>query len=229
MTIDPKLKEQVLQIIRQNPEVIAEALEAYEQQQQQAQQQKYLAFLEILNREAETFIGNSPTTGANNPEVFLIEFSDFQCPSCARAHDKVKEFIARNQDRVQLVYKHFPLSQIHPEAEKAAQAAWAAGQQGRFWEYHDGLFSQQDRLSDHFYEQLAQDLGLDLEQFDYNRMRASSAIEGDREMGNQLGLSTTPFFVMFAPGKPQGKGERFSGVIELEEMENMLYNVSNKT
>ncbi|WP_318729670.1 DsbA family protein [Roseofilum sp. Guam] len=221
-----KLEQQVLEIIRNHPEVIIESVQTYQQQQQQSLQQNRLAFLDTLNREPETIIGNSPTTGAENPQVFFIEFSDFQCPFCARAHDTVAEFMDKHDQQVQLIYKHFPLTELHPQAEKAAQAAWAAHQQGKFWAYHDTLFAQQDRLSDRFYEQLAQDLELDLEQFQHDLAIAPSAIEQDRQLGDRLGLSGTPFFVMFAPGEPQGKGESFSGAIELEEMEAILQNVS---
>lgn len=215
----------MLEIIRNHPEVIIESVQTYQQQQQQSRQQNRLAFLDTLNREPETIIGNSPTTGAENPQVFLIEFSDFECPFCARAHDTVAQFIDKHP-QVQLVYKHFPLSPIHPQAEQAAYAAWAAGQQGKFWPYHDALFAQQDDLNDGFYQQLAQDLELDLEQFQQDVAIAPSAIEKDLQLANQLGLSGTPFFVMFAPGEPQGKGESFSGAIELEEMEEILQKVS---
>ncbi|MDJ1169797.1 thioredoxin domain-containing protein [Roseofilum sp. BLCC_M154] len=220
-----KLEQQVLEIIRNHPEVIIESVQTYQQQQQQSRQQNRLAFLDTLNREPETIIGNSPTTGAENPQVFLIEFSDFECPFCASAHDTVAQFIDKHP-QVQLVYKHFPLSPIHPQAEQAAYAAWAAGQQGKFWPYHDALFAEQDRLSESFYEQLAQDLELDLEQFQQDVAIAPSAIEKDLQLANQLGLSGTPFFVMFAPGEPQGKGESFSGAIELVEMEDILQKVS---
>lgn len=221
-----KLEQQVLEIIRNHPEVILESVQTYQQQQQQSLQQKRLGFLDTLNREPETAIGNSPTMGAENPQVFLIEFSDFQCPFCARAHDTVAQFMDKHQKQVQLVYKHFPLTEIHPQAEQAAYAAWAAQQQGQFWAYHDALFAEQDRLNDGFYRQLAQDLELDLAQFQQDLAIAPSAIEADRELATQLGLSGTPFFVMFAPGEPQGKGESFSGAIELAEMEEILQNVS---
>lgn len=221
-----KLEQQVLEIIRNHPEVILESVQTYQQQQQQSLQQNRLAFLDTLNREPETLIGNSPTMGAENPQVFLIEFSDFQCPFCARAHDTVAQFMDKHQKQVQLVYKHFPLTALHPQAAKAAYAAWAAGQQGKFWPYHDALFAQQDRLDDGLYEQLAQDLELDLAQFQQDLAIAPSAIAGDGELATQLGLSGTPFFVLFAPGEPQGKGESFSGAIELTEMEEILQKVS---
>ena len=93
-------------------------------------------------------IGDSPSTGSASQQIVLLEFSDFQCPFCARAHDTVKQFMAKNQDKVTLAYKHFPLTSIHPQAMPAAKAAWAAQQQGKFWEYYSALFEGQKQLGD---------------------------------------------------------------------------------
>ena len=223
-SISTELEQQVLEIIRKHPEVIAEVLQTYEQQQEQAKQQNYLAFLDTLKNDPNSIIGNSPSAGESDPEVWLIEFSDFQSASCADSHDAIGAFMDRYGDRVQLVYKHFPLTQQYPEAENAAKAAWAADQQGRFWPYHDGLFNQQNELGDRLYWALAEDLGLDLEQFDRDRNMASvsSAIARDTELGNQLGLTGTPFFIMLA----RGKCETFSGAIAPEKLEEMLEKVS---
>ncbi|WP_227498531.1 thioredoxin domain-containing protein [Synechococcus sp. PCC 7336] len=143
-------------------------------------------------------IGDSPRIGAEGAEVFLIEFSDFQCPFCARAYPTVKEFMATHGDSVQLVYKHLPIVQIHPQALPAARASWAAEQQGKFWEYHDRLFENQAELGEPLYVQTAEDLGLDMEQFDRDRNSRESrqAIERDLEIANALGIRSTPTFVM---------------------------------
>ncbi|MDJ1182591.1 DsbA family protein [Roseofilum casamattae] len=225
-TISAELEQQVLEIIRKHPEVIAEVLQTYEQQQQQARQQKFLAFLDTFNDNPESIIGTSPSTGASDPKVWLIEFSDFQSPSGRDSYDTIREFMESHQDEVQLVYKYFPFTQQHPEAENAAKAAWAAHQQGEFWPYRDGLFSQQDRLGDRFYQELAEALDLDLDRFNYDQRSASSDIEQDRELGDRLGMTGTPFVVMFAPGQPQGKGEIFDGAIVPEKIEEMFQNVS---
>ena len=118
-----------------------------------------------------------------------IEFGDFQCPFCAEAEPTVKQFIAQHADQVTLVYKHFPLSQIHPQATSAAQAAWAAQQQGRFWEYHDALFDQQKQLGEDLYLAIAEELDLDLEQFnrDRNSSEAKAAIDQDLELAQKIG------------------------------------------
>ena len=148
--ISPRMEEQVLEIIRQHPEVLIESVQAYQVQQQQQQQQKVQQarqiFLQDLKTNPQTVIGDSPTTGAADSKIVIVEFSDYQCPYCAKAHETLKQLIAKYPDRFKLVYKHFPLFNIHTEAVPAARAAWAAMQQGHFWEYQDALFSQQDKL-----------------------------------------------------------------------------------
>lgn len=212
--IRPELEEQVLQIIREHPEVLVESVQAYQQQQQQQLQQVQQAFVQTLKTDPKVVIRESPTTGATEPKVLLVEFSDFQCPYCAKAHETVKQFMAKHGDEVTLVYKHFPLAPIHPEAMPAAKAAWAATQQGKFWEYHDALFTQQDQLGEALYVATAKALNLDLEKFDRDRKIADAAIEEDIRLAETLGLSGTPFFVM--------NGESFSGAVQLSDIENIL-------
>jgi len=127
-----------------------------------------------------------------------MEFSDFQCPFCAKALETVQQFMAKSQDRVTLVYKHFPLTNIHPNAEPAALAAWAAQQQKKFWEFHDGLFENQKNLGEELYISLATKLNLNLEKFNSDRQSeaAKKAIKKDVELGMAIGVPGTPFFVM---------------------------------
>ncbi len=88
--------------------------------------------------------GSSSARGKSDAPVTIVEFSDFQCPFCSRAHPTVKKVLADYGDKVQLVYKHFPLVSIHPRAQKAAEAAECAKDQGKFWEFHDQLFDNQN-------------------------------------------------------------------------------------
>ena len=195
---NPSLEEQVLQIIREHPEVLIESVQVYQQRKQEELEQTQQAFLQQIKTDPVSVIGNSPTTGAAANKIVLLEFSDFQCPFCAQAETTVKEFIAQNQDQVTLVYKHFPLSQIHPQAESSAQAAWAAQKQGKFWEYHDALFAQQSELGEDLYMTIAEDLNLDLEQFnrDRNSPEAKAAINEDLELAQKIGVGGTPFFAL---------------------------------
>ncbi|NEQ97799.1 MAG: thioredoxin domain-containing protein [Cyanothece sp. SIO2G6] len=217
--LSKELEQQVLEIIRQHPEVILESVENYRQAQERQQRQQQAEFLQAIKNNPQPFIRSSPTRGAIDPKLLIIEFSDFQCPYCARVHDTLDHFMALHGDAVTLVYKHFPLYQIHPQAMAAARAAWAANRQGKFWPYHDALFAQQDQLSEDLYIQLAADLDLDLEQF--NRSRESemaiASINQDMQLAEELGIAGTPFFVI--------NGEAVSGAIQESFLEEKLDSV----
>jgi protein-disulfide isomerase len=142
-------------------------------------------------------IKHSPMLGRPISERYIVEFSDFQCPYCQAAHNTLKQLHQQNPD-VTIVYKHFPLVQIHDQAMPAAQAAWAASQQGKFWEYHDRLFEQQDNLSNATFEAIAQDLNLNLAQFNRDRISpaAIAAIREDLKIADRLDIQGTPLFVV---------------------------------
>lgn len=217
--VTPELEKQVLQVIREHPEVILESVQAYQQNQESQLEQARQSFLTQMKTNPKAVIGSSPATGATAQDVVLVEFSDFQCPFCARAHQTIKQFMNANKDKVTLVYKHFPLSQIHPQALPSAVASWAAQQQGKFWEYQDALFTQQNQLGEELYGAIAQKLNLNIEQFnrDRNSQQAQAAIQKDIQLAEGLGLSGTPFFIL--------NGETFSGAVELSKMEEVLATV----
>ncbi len=178
----------------------------------------------IGSMDRQTLIGNSPTKGNANAEVVLFKFSDFQCPYCAVAAGHMKQFVGNHEADILYVYKHFPLTQIHPEAVSSAQAAWAADQQGQFWLYHDGLYVNQNRLGDELYVELAEAMNLDMEQFNRDRASdaAAAAVQADLELAQQLQLQGTPSFVMndlLIPGgaPPQLFEEIFNQINELLE------------
>ncbi|MFQ4135233.1 DsbA family protein [Nodosilinea sp. PGN35] len=152
----------------------------------------------ITSTDRASLIGSSPTKGNPNAPIVLFKFSDFQCPYCTVAAGYMKEFVGNHEGEMLYVYKHFPLTQIHPEAMPAAKAAWAAQQQGQFWLYHDGLFVNQNRLGEDLYIELAEAMGLDMEQFNRDRAsaEATAAIEQDLALAERLQLQGTPSFVM---------------------------------
>ena len=213
--LSPRLEDQVLQIIRDHPEVVLESVQAYQKQQYEQQQQAQQAFLQEMKANPRPMIGESPTVGALEQTVVLLEFSDFQCPYCAKAEQSLKQFLANHQHQVTLVYKHLPLTSIHSQAMPAAAAAWAAGQQDKFWQYHDALFAQQDKLGEKLYVATAKAMNLDLEQFNRDRggEAAITAIQQDMVLAARLGIHSTPSFMM--------NGEAFSGSA-LPEIENVL-------
>lgn len=218
-TTDPQLEAKVLQIIRNHPEVILESVKTYQQKQQEQQQQSQKSMLQGMKANPQSVIGNSPTTGSKTQKVVLVEFSDFQCPYCAKAHETLKEFMSTRQNKVTLVYKFLPLTQIHQEAMNSAKAAWAAGQQGKFWEFHDAMFTQQDKLGEPLYVATAKALNLDIQKFDQDRKSeaASAEIQKDVEMAEKFGVAGTPFLVM--------NGEPLAGAVQVPELEALLAKV----
>ncbi len=212
--IDPQLEQQVLQIIREHPEVIIESVQTYQQQQQQKIKQVRQAFLQDLKTNPQIVIGESPATGSTQSKTLLIEFSDFQCPYCAEAHKTLKQLLAKYPEKLRLVYKNFPLTTIHTEALPAATAAWAAHQQGKFWEYHDALFTNQKQLSEALYLDIAKKLNLDLGKFKRDLTLATPAINKDIQLAEKLAISGTPLFIINSP--------TFSGVVQLENIKSIL-------
>jgi protein-disulfide isomerase len=212
--IDPNFEQQVLQVIRKNPQAIVDSVQAYQREQQQEQRKVQQSFLQDLKQNPKSIIGQSPTKGTG--KTVLIEFSDFQCPFCQGAAGTVKQFVGKYSDRVTLVYKHLPLTSIHEQALPAAKASWAAQQQGKFWQYHDALFERQQQLDEAVYPEIAKTLGLDIAKFNRDRasQAAQTAIEKDLQLADQLGISGTPFFAM--------NGQAFSGAVDLATLEKNL-------
>ena len=210
------VEQQVLQVIRKHPEVILESIRDFQKQQQKKEKQEKLSLLQSIKNNRKQFIRDSPTLGRKNSKEILIEFADFQCPYCADVHSTLKQFVANHEDDVMLVYKHYPLVQIHAESMTAATAAWAAHQQGKFWQFHDFLFVHQNQLGESLYLQAAKDLELDLTRFEQDRKSqdAHTAVQKDVELAEKLGISGTPFFVM--------KEETFSGAVQESFLENKL-------
>ena len=100
------------------------------------------------------------TQGPENAEVTLVEYGDYECPYCGEAYPIVKEVQRQFGKRLRFVFRNFPLSQMHPHAEAAAEVAEFAGAQGKFWEMHDQLYENQARFGDALYLSLGEELGL---------------------------------------------------------------------
>jgi protein-disulfide isomerase len=139
-----------------------------------------------------------------NPEaaVVLVEYSDFQCPACAAFQPFVDEIVTEYGDRLRFEYKHFPLP-IHPSAIPAGVAAEAAGQQGKFFEYHDALFLNQSTWSasvapQALFVQYAEALDLDMDLFrkHINSTILRDQVRGGMAEGRELGITGTPTFFL---------------------------------
>ena len=134
--------------------------------------------------------------GPASAPVTIIEYGDFECPSCGQAHAAVKIILERFADRVRLVFRHYPQISIHPHAEMAAEAAEAAGAQGRFWPFHDVLFEHQEHLKERHLRQYGERLGLDLERYDYemNDHVYLQRVQEHVRSGELLGIRAMPTF-----------------------------------
>jgi protein-disulfide isomerase len=150
--------------------------------------------------------------GPETAAVTLVEYGDYECPYCGQAHPIVKELLRRLRDQLRFAYRHFPLTQVHPHAEQAAQAAEAAGRQGKFWEMHDTLFENQDALDDVDLVRYAMALGLDRSKFiqDMNDPAVIERIREDVYSGIQSGVNGTPTFFI--------NGVRHDGSYDLDTL-----------
>jgi protein-disulfide isomerase len=140
-------------------------------------------------------IDGAPTKGPETAPVTIVEFSEFQCPFCLKVSPIVKKIEEVYKGQVRTVWKHLPLS-IHQNAMDAALAAEAARNQGKFWEYHDKLFANQDRLEVESLKQYAHELQLDLARFEKDRLNLDNRkkVEADMAEARALGVSATPSF-----------------------------------
>jgi protein-disulfide isomerase len=155
----------------------------------------------------QTSTAPPPTPGADTPTaqdkragtIKLEEFGDYQCPPCGNLHPVLKTIKEEFGDRIQFVFHHFPLMQIHPHAFSASQAAVAAGFQGRFWEMHDLIYKNQSAWSSApnaqpFFLDYARQLGIDVSRFmnDAANPRTYAIINSDIKRGQSLGVNSTP-------------------------------------
>jgi protein-disulfide isomerase len=150
--------------------------------------------------------------------VELLEYGDFQCPYCRDAFPSVERVRARLDGRIRFAFRHFPITGRHPRAHKAAEAAEAAGAQGRFWEMHDALFTAaRDALEDDDLLRYARDIGVpDVDRF-AGELRSgayAALVEEDRERALAEGVTGTPSFFV--------AGERHRGFYDVEALVDAL-------
>jgi protein-disulfide isomerase len=146
-------------------------------------------------------LGDKAIMGNPEATVAIIEFSDYQCPYCKRFQRQTFPRIKKNYidtGKVRYVFRDFPLQQIHSEASSAAVAANCSGQQGKFWEMHGALFNAQGRLGLNLYKAKAEELGLNLEDFESCLADPVQAEKVNEELlyGQSLGIRGTPHFLL---------------------------------
>ena len=139
---------------------------------------------------------NAYAIGPADAPITIVEFSDYQCPFCRRWHDEVYEpLLAAYPGQIRLVYRHLPLTSIHPDAMSAAEAAMCAGEQDAYWPYHERLFGSES-LGNSTYLQYAQELGLNMTTFEacLTEHKYQQAIQTDSDFALNLGIRSTPTF-----------------------------------
>jgi protein-disulfide isomerase len=149
--------------------------------------------------------------------VRIVEFSDFQCPFCARAHPVLEAVQRRHPDRVAILYRHFPLDRIHPFARKAALASECAAAQGRFAEYSNALFAQQDSIGSKSWARFATEAGVrDSAAFDrcFTDAKALANVDRDARIGAETKVEVTPTLVINGTLRP--------GALTEDELEQLV-------
>lgn len=164
--------------------------------------------------------GDSPSKGPPDAPITIVEFSDYQCPFCARVNPTLERLMREYAGKIRIVFRDFPLPS-HPEAPKAAEAARCAGEQGQYWAMHDRLFANQQALQVDALKAHAAALGLDRARFDacLDSGRHAAAVQADLEAGRRLGVNSTP--TLYVNGRPVAGAqpyEYFKAIID-EELE----------
>lgn len=150
--------------------------------------------------------------GAQDAPVTLVEYGDYECPYCGAAYPLLRELQDQAGDRLRFVFRNFPLTESHPFAEIAAEAAEAAGAQGSFWEMHNTLYENQEALDQRDLHHYAADLGLDLARFDrdLSEHHFAGRVREDFNSGLRSGVNGTPTFFI--------NGQRFDEPATLENL-----------
>lgn len=146
--------------------------------------------------------------GPEDAPVTLVEYGDYQCPYCADMHGMIKSIAKAMGNQLRFVFRHMPLMEMHPYAQHAAEAAEAAGAQGKFWEMHDAIYQQQSELGSDLLHQLAVKLKLNIEQFesDLDARRYRPRVKRDFMGGMRSGVASTPAFFI--------NGKRYEGALD---------------
>jgi protein-disulfide isomerase len=165
-------------------------------------------------------IGNAPFAGGKDAKVTIVEFSDFQCPFCAKGADILKEIKKRYGDKVKVAFKNFPLP-FHNHAEQAAVAGLCANEQGsdKFWKMHDEMFVNQDALDAEGLKKTAKKIGLKADSFEkcLSENKHLAQVKADMEEGRKVKVKSTPTF--FVNGKLINGAQPFEVFSELIDEE----------
>jgi len=159
---------------------------------------------------------SGPARGKASAPVTIVEFADFQCPYCGQEESQLRAVLAAHPDDVRLVFRHLPISQVHPHAMAAALAAVCADRAGKFWEMHDAMFDDQAALSPDALKDLARRIGLDVERYSgcLGDAATATAVKDDMTAADAIGIDSTPY--LFVNGRP------IDGTVSREKLELLI-------
>jgi protein-disulfide isomerase len=162
-------------------------------------------------------VAKAPFAGKENAKVTLVEYSDFQCPFCAKGAETVKQLKDKYKDKIKVVFKNFPLP-FHNQAKQASMAAMCANEQSTdlFWKMHDKLFADQSKLDSVSLKATAKTLGADEKKFNecYDSNKYLEYVENDIKQGTDLGIKSTPTFFV--------NGQLIAGALPIEEFSKII-------
>ena len=168
---------------------------------------------------ADLAVSGAPFKGAERAAVTIVKFEDYQCPYCKTVQPTIAELLKKYDGKLRLVHKDLPLDEIHPQARQAAEAARCAGDQGKFWEYHDKLYANSPKAGVEELKSYAKDVGLNVASFEqcFTSGKFKGTVQKDLNEGAQLGLTGTPAF--FINGREMSGAqpvEAFTAIIDEE-------------
>lgn len=183
----------------------------------------HLASQPVSDGDVDVAIANRPSLGSSQAPLTIVEFADFGCPYSRESSYTLRTLAAKYPDKVRFIYRDFPLTEIHPYAQLAAEAAACAGAQGKFWEYHDKLYQNQDAFSDGVFDVFAQQVNLRMPQFRscMSSHMYAQQIAQDYKDGLAAGVRGTPTFFI--------QGARVAGAIPQSILEQVIQSVSSES
>jgi protein-disulfide isomerase len=169
----------------------------------------------VLEDPVKISLAGDPAKGPDNARVTIVEFSDFQCPFCAKAVAAAYEITRQFPKDVRLVFKQFPLD-MHAQAEFGAEAALAAQAQGKFWEMHDKLYAGFPDLSRRTVMRYAKEIGLDVNRFadDVDSRKFKARVHNEEQEGEVAGVGGTPTFFI--------NGKKYNGVFDVASVSPLI-------
>ncbi|MEA2496976.1 MAG: hypothetical protein QOJ29_4887, partial [Thermoleophilaceae bacterium] len=171
---------------------------------------------ELIDLSEDVDADEDHVRGPEDAPVTIVEYGDFECPYCGRAEPTIRELLSDLGEDIRYVFRHLPLNDVHPHAQLAAEAAEAAGEQGRFWEMHDLLFEHQDALRPRDIVRYANELELDAERFrrELKNHEHAGRVARDVESAELSGVSGTPTFFI--------NGQRHHGAYDIATLKSAV-------